>query len=112
MLARELGAPLVRLDLAATTGKYIGETEKNLDRAFETASKAGAVLLLDGADALTSKRTEIKDSHDRYANVETNYLLRRIERYRGLVILTANQRENLDPALLRRLRAVLDFPPA
>ena len=85
-------------------GKFIGETEKNLDRVFAVAEATGAVLFFDEADALFGKRTTVKDSHDRYANQEVSYLLERIEAYPGLVVITTNNRKNLDEAFLRRLR--------
>jgi SpoVK/Ycf46/Vps4 family AAA+-type ATPase len=109
-LARELRAPLYRVDLAAVTSKYIGETEKNLDRIFRAAEGSGAILLFDEADALFGKRSEVKDSHDRYANIEVNYLLQRIESFRGLVILSTNSKSAIDEAFLRRLRFVIEFP--
>ena len=90
--------------------KYIGETEKNLRRVFDAAEEGGAILLFDEADALFGKRSEVKDSHDRYANIEVSYLLQRMEAYRGLAILTTNMKEALDPAFLRRLRFVVQFP--
>src|SRR5689334_19271776 len=86
-IAREAGAPLQRVDLGQVVSKYIGETEKNLSRVFAAAEKAGAVLFFDEADALFGKRTDVKDAHDRYANLETSYLLERIEAYAGLVVL-------------------------
>ena len=101
---------LFRIDLSAVVSKYIGETEKNLRRVFDAAEEGGAVLLFDEADALFGKRSEVKDSHDRYANVEISYLLQRMEAYRGLAILTTNMKEALDPAFLRRLRFVVQFP--
>ena len=110
VLARELGLDLYRIDLAATVSKYIGETEKNLRRLFEAAEASGAVLLFDEADALFGKRGEVKDGHDRYANLEVAYLLQRMESYRGLAILTTNLRSNVDRAFLRRLRFVVQFP--
>ena len=110
VLARELGLPLYRVDLAAVVSKYIGETEKNLRRVFDAAKASDAVLFLDEADALFGKRTEVKDGHDRYANIEINYLLQRMEEYQGLVILATNMKANLDPAFLRRLRYVVEFP--
>lgn len=110
VLAKELGLDLYRIDLAGVVSKYIGETEKNLRRVFDAAEDAGAVLLFDEADALFGKRSEVKDSHDRYANIEVGYLLQRMENYRGLAVLTTNQRSALDPAFLRRLRFVLQFP--
>jgi len=90
--------------------KYIGETEKNLSRLFDAAEASGAVLLFDEADALFGKRGEVKDGHDRYANLEVAYLLQRMESYRGLAILTTNLRSNVDRAFLRRLRFVVQFP--
>ena len=90
--------------------KYIGETEKNLKRLFDAAEQGGAILFFDEADALFGKRTEVKDSHDRYANIEVNYLLQRMEDYRGLAILATNRKSVLDRAFLRRLRFVIDFP--
>jgi SpoVK/Ycf46/Vps4 family AAA+-type ATPase len=89
--------------------KYIGETEKNLRRIFDAAEYGGAVLLFDEADALFGKRSEVKDSHDRYANIEVSYLLQRMEAYRGLAILTTNMKSALDTAFLRRLRFVVNF---
>ena len=90
--------------------KYIGETEKNLGRLFEAAEAGGAVLFFDEADALFGKRSEVKDSHDRYANLEVDYLLQRMETYRGLAVLATNHKAALDPAFLRRLRFVVTFP--
>ncbi|MES2100911.1 MAG: ATP-binding protein [Pseudomonadota bacterium] len=110
VLANELGLDLYRIDLSAVVSKYIGETEKNLKRVFDAAEDSSAVLLFDEADALFGKRGEVKDSHDRYANIEVSYLLQRMESYRGLAVLTTNQRAALDPAFLRRLRFVLQFP--
>jgi len=110
VLARELDLDLYRIDLAATVSKYIGETEKNLRRVFDAAEASGAVLLFDEADALFGKRGEVKDGHDRYANLEVAYLLQRMESYRGLAILTTNLRANVDRAFLRRLRFVVQFP--
>jgi len=110
VLANELKLDLYRIDLSQVVSKYIGETEKNLRRVFEAAESGGAVLLFDEADALFGKRSEVKDSHDRYANIEVSYLLQRMEAYRGLAILTTNQKQALDPAFLRRLRFVVNFP--
>ena len=110
VLASELGLDLYRIDLSAVVSKYIGETEKNLRRVFEAAEQGSAVLLFDEADALFGKRTEVRDSHDRFANIEVSYLLQRMEAYRGLAILTTNQREALDTAFLRRLRFIVEFP--
>jgi ATPase family associated with various cellular activities (AAA) len=110
VLAGELGLDLFVIDLSQVVNKYIGETEKNLRRVFDAAERGGAVLLFDEADALFGKRSEVNDSHDRYANLEVSYLLMRMEAYRGLAILTTNQKKALDSAFLRRLRFVVDFP--
>ena len=109
VLANELQLDLYRIDLAAVISKYIGETEKNLRRVFDAAEGGGVVLLFDEADALFGKRSEVKDSHDRYANVEISYLLQRMEAYQGLAILTTNMKSTLDSAFLRRLRSVVEF---
>jgi hypothetical protein len=110
VLAYELRLDLFRIDLSQVISKYIGETEKNLSRVFDAAEQGAAVLLFDEADALFGKRTEVKDSHDRYANVEVSYLLQRMEAYRGLAILTTNRKTALDGAFLRRIRFVVEFP--
>jgi len=109
-VANHLELDLYRIDLASTVSKYIGETEKNLKRLFDAAEASGAVLLFDEADALFGKRSEVKDSHDRYANIEVAYLLQRIESYRGLAILTTNLKNALDKSFLRRLRFIVQFP--
>ncbi len=110
VIAGDLGLDLYRIDLSAVVSKYIGETEKNLRRVFDAAEAAGAVLLFDEADALFGRRSEVKDSHDRYANLEVAYLLQRMEAYRGLAILTTNLRDNVDPAFVRRIRFVVQLP--
>jgi hypothetical protein len=110
VLATELRLDLYRIDLAQVVSKYIGETEKNLRRVFDAAEEGGAILLFDEADALFGKRSEVKDSHDRYANIEVSYLLQRMESYRGLAILTTNMKSALDGAFLRRLRFIVQFP--
>ncbi len=110
VLATSLGLDLVVVDLSQVVDKYIGETEKNLRRVFEAAEDSGALLLFDEADTLFGKRTEIRDSHDRYANLEVGYLLQRIESFRGLAVLTTNSKSSLDLAFLRRLRYVVTFP--
>ncbi|TBW39882.1 ATP-binding protein [Azotobacter chroococcum] len=110
VLAHELQLDLYRIDLSAVVSKYIGETEKNLRRVFDAAEDSGAILLFDEADALFGKRSEVKDSHDRYANIEVSYLLQRMESYRGLAILTTNLKAALDVAFQRRLRFVVHFP--
>ncbi|MEO8718837.1 MAG: ATP-binding protein [Burkholderiales bacterium] len=110
VLARELRLDLYRIDLSAVVSKYIGETEKNLRRVFDAAEDSGAILLFDEADALFGKRSEVRDSHDRYANIEVSYLLQCMESYRGLAILTTNLKAALDAAFQRRLRFVVQFP--
>ena len=110
ILANQLGLDLYRIDLSQVVSKYIGETEKNLRRVFDSADEGGAILLFDEADALFGKRSEVKDSHDRYANIEVSYLLQRMEAYRGLAILTTNLKSALDTAFLRRLRFIVRFP--
>jgi len=110
VIANHLRLDLFRIDLSAVMSKYIGETEANLRRLFDAAEDGGAILFFDEADALFGKRTEIKDSHDRYANIEINYLLQRMESYGGLAILATNMKSALDQAFMRRLRFVVDFP--
>lgn len=110
-LACDLGKDLYRVDLSTVVSKYIGETEKNLKRVFAAAEKNGAVLFLDEADALFGKRTEVKDSHDRYANIEINCLLHRIEKYGGVAILAAGNRTKIDDALSRWFHFVIRVPP-
>lgn len=109
-IARQLGIQMLRLDLSRVVSKYIGDTEKNIDRVFTDAQRSGSAILIDEADALFGKRSEVKDAHDRYANIEVSYLLQRMEAYEGLAILTTNMRQNLDSAFLRRLRFIVDFP--
>jgi hypothetical protein len=110
VLARELRLDLYRIDLSSTVSKYIGETEKNLKKIFDAAETGGVILLFDEADALFGKRSDVKDSHDRHANIEVSYLLQRMESYRGLAILTTNLKRSLDSAFLRRIRFVVEFP--
>jgi SpoVK/Ycf46/Vps4 family AAA+-type ATPase len=110
IVAGALALELYRIDLSAVVSKYIGETEKNLERIFHAADQGQAVLLFDEADALFGKRSEVRDAHDRYANVETAYLLQRLETYDGVAVLTTNLRGNIDEAFLRRLDCVLEFP--
>lgn len=110
VIANALKLNLYRIDLSSVVSKYIGETEKNLRRLFDAAEDGGAILFFDEADALFGKRSEVRDSHDRYANIEINYLLQRIEAYRGLAILATNLKGALDPAFMRRLRFVINFP--
>ncbi|MCP4127237.1 MAG: ATP-binding protein [Gammaproteobacteria bacterium] len=110
VLANELDLPLYRIDLSTVVNKYIGETEKNLRAVFDAAEAGGAILLFDEADALFGKRSEVHDSHDRYANIEVSYLLQRMESYCGLAIMTTNMKSALDPAFLRRIRFIVEFP--
>ena len=110
VLAHELRLDLYRIDLSQVVSKYIGETEKNLRQVFDAAEAGGAILLFDEADALFGKRSDVKDSHDRYANIEVSYLLQRMEAYRGLAILTTNLKTAIDTAFLRRLRFLVQFP--
>jgi AAA+ superfamily predicted ATPase len=110
ILAGDLSLELYKLDLAAVVSKYLGETEKNLDQVFDAAAAGNVVLFFDEADALFGKRTEVSDAHDRYANVETAYLLQRLESYEGVVILATNLAKNIDAAFLRRLHATVEFP--
>jgi SpoVK/Ycf46/Vps4 family AAA+-type ATPase len=109
VLAHDLRLSLYRIDLSAVVSKYIGETEKNLRRVFAAAEQGTAVLFFDEADALFGKRSQVRDSHDRYANIEVNYLLQRMESYRGVAVLATNMRSALDQAFLRRLRFVVTF---
>jgi SpoVK/Ycf46/Vps4 family AAA+-type ATPase len=110
VLAGDLGFDVYVIDLSTVVDKYIGETEKNLDRIFTEADRVNGVLLFDEADALFGKRSEVKDARDRYANVEVAYLLQRMERFDGMAILTTNLRSNVDEAFVRRLDAIVDFP--
>jgi hypothetical protein len=110
VLANELRLDLYRIDFSALVSKYIGETEKNLRQVFDAAEAGGAILLFDEADAIFGRRSEVRDSHDRYANIEVSYLLQRVETYRGLVILTTNQPQSLDSAFSRRIRFTVQFP--
>jgi vesicle-fusing ATPase len=111
VIARELRTSLVRVNLDRVVSKYIGETEKNLARVFEAAQKKAPVLLFDEADALFGKRSEVKDSHDRYANIEVSDVLRKVEAYRGLVILSSNHRAAFDPTVICRVKYLLKFSP-
>jgi SpoVK/Ycf46/Vps4 family AAA+-type ATPase len=110
VLANELQLNLYRIDLSQVVNKYIGETEKNLKQIFDAAEEGGAILLFDEADALFGKRSDVKDSHDRYSNIEVSYLLQRMEAYGGLAVLTTNMKSALDKAFLRRIRFVVPFP--
>ena len=110
VIAKALGLSLYRIDLSAVVSKYIGETEKNLRKLFDAAEEGGTILFFDEADALFGRRSEVKDSHDRYANIEVNYLLQRLESFHGLAILATNMKSALDTAFLRRIRFVVNFP--
>ena len=110
-LARDLGRDLYRVDLGTIVSKYIGETEKNLKRVFDAAKKSNAIFFFDEANALFGKRSDVKDSHDRYANIEISYLLQRTEEYAGLAILGAGSRSNIDKAFSRRFHFVISIPP-
>jgi len=110
VIANELRLDLYRIDLSAAVGKYMGETEKNLNRLFDTTQASKTILFLDEGDALFGKRSEVKDAHDRYANIEVGYLLERMEDYDGMVILATNLKTNIDPAFVRRLRFIIEFP--
>ena len=110
IIARELGLDLYKIDLSGVVSKYIGETEKNLERIFTAAENANAILFFDEADALFGKRSEVRDSHDRYANVEVAYLLQKMDRFEGVAILATNLRQNMDEAFMRRLCFAIDFP--
>ena len=110
VVARELGLDLYVVDLATVVDKYVGETEKNLERIFTAASGVNGVLLFDEADAVFGRRSEVRDAHDRYANIESAYLLQRMETFDGLVVLATNLRANIDEAFTRRLDVIVDFP--
>ena len=110
VIAGQLGLDLYRIDLSRIVSKYIGETEKNLDKIFTAATRANCILFFDEADALFGKRSEVKDAHDRYANVEVAYLLQKMENFDGVVIMTTNLSKNIDQAFTRRLHYIIDFP--
>ena len=110
ILAGELALDLYKIDLSTVVSKYIGETEKNLSRIFQEAENSNAVLFFDEADALFGKRSEVKDAHDRYANLEISYLLQKMEEFDGVVILATNFKKNMDPAFVRRIQFILEFP--
>ena len=110
VVARDLGQDLYRVDSDKIVSKYIGETEKNLNRLFNAAESAGAILFFDEADALFGKRSEVKDSHDRYANIEVGYLLQQLEAFNGIAILATNNEEDTDDTFRRRIRFIVEFP--
>ncbi|HAC65209.1 MAG TPA: AAA family ATPase, partial [Cyanothece sp. UBA12306] len=109
VIANDLQLNLYRIDLSGVVSKFIGETEKNLRKLFDAAEEGGCILFFDEADALFGKRSEVKDSHDRYANIEINYLLQRLESFRGLAILATNKKASMDAAFMRRLRFIINF---
>jgi SpoVK/Ycf46/Vps4 family AAA+-type ATPase len=111
MIARELRTSLYRVNLKQVLRQYIGETEKNLAQVFKNAQRKKAVLFFDEADALLRKRSEVQESHDRYANVEVSYLLAKVEAFRGLVILTSNRKVDLDPKIVCRMQYMVQFSP-
>ena len=110
-IALDLRRRLYRVDLSRVNNKYIGETEKNLDRLFNAAESTGAILFFDEADALFGKRSDVKDAHDRYANIEISYLLQRLESFKGVAILATNHKQNIPDGFLRRVRFNVEFPP-
>lgn len=110
IIARELHLPLYKIDLAQVVSKYIGETEKHLDRIFAAAQRTNAILFFDEADALFGKRTEVRDAHDRYANIEVGYLLQKMEEYEGVAVLATNVRQHMDEAFVRRMQVIVEFP--
>jgi SpoVK/Ycf46/Vps4 family AAA+-type ATPase len=110
VIGHELHLDLYRIDLSQVVSKYIGESEKNLDKIFTAAENSNSILFFDEADALFGKRSEVRDSHDRYANIEISYLLQKMEEYQGISILATNLRQNLDDAFMRRVQAVVEFP--
>jgi SpoVK/Ycf46/Vps4 family AAA+-type ATPase len=110
VVASELSLDLYRIDLSSVVSKYIGETEKNLARIFAAGELSNAILFFDEADALFGRRSEVRDAHDRYANIETSFLLQRIEEYEGVVVLATNLRKNMDEAFTRRMNATIEFP--
>jgi len=109
VIANELKRPIYKVNLSMVVSKYIGETEKNLEQLFTEAENKNWILFFDEADALFGKRTGVKDAHDKYANIETAYLLQRIEDHNGLIILATNMKNNIDDAFLRRFRYIVDF---
>ncbi len=110
IIAGELGLDMYKIDLSMVVSKYIGETEKNLNRIFKDAEDTNAVLFFDEADALFGKRSEVKDAHDRYANIEINYLLQKMEEHEGIVVLASNMQKNMDEAFIRRMNFIVEFP--
>ena len=110
VIAKELDLDLYKIDISSILSKYIGETEKNLNTIFRESEGSNSILFFDEADALFGKRTDVKDSHDRYANIETNYLLQKIDEFDGIVILSSNYKRNIDDAFVRRMQFIVNFP--
>jgi SpoVK/Ycf46/Vps4 family AAA+-type ATPase len=110
LLANQAGKELHQVDFTKLVSKYMGETEKNISELFTLAETKGWILFIDEADAIFGKRTQVKDAHDRYANVEVSYLIEKIEAYNGLIILSTNRKSNIDPGFLRRLQTIIHFP--
>ena len=110
IISNELGLDLYKIDLSQVVSKYIGETEKNLDKIFTEAQTSNAILFFDEADTLFGKRSEVKDAHDRYANIEIGYLLQKMEEYDGIAILATNLRQNMDESFVRRIQVIVEFP--
>jgi SpoVK/Ycf46/Vps4 family AAA+-type ATPase len=110
ILANELNMEIYKIDLSLLVSKYIGETEKNINKIFTEASESNSLIFFDEADAIFGKRTEIKDSHDRYSNIEVNYLLQKLEEHNEIVILASNLKHNIDDAFMRRMHFIIDFP--
>ena len=110
IIARQAQLDIYKIDLSSVVSKYIGETEKNLSKIFKEAETSNAILFFNEADALFGKRSEVKDAHDRYANIETGYLLQKMEEYEGVVILATNLSKNIDDAFLRRMQFIVEFP--
>jgi SpoVK/Ycf46/Vps4 family AAA+-type ATPase len=110
LIGQQLGTEVYRIDLSMVVSKYIGETEKNLAKIFDTAEHKNWILYFDEADALFGKRTNVRDAHDKYANQEVDYLLQRIEKYNGIVIIATNMKNNIDEAFTRRLQSIIHFP--
>lgn len=109
LLGKEFNKPVYKVDMSKVVSKYIGETEKNLATVFAAAEEKDAILFFDEADALFGKRTDVKDAHDRFANIEVSYLLQKLEAHQGLILLAANKKSNIDDAFIRRLRFIIDF---
>src|SRR5260370_38834578 len=110
VVAHDLDLEVYKIDLSTVVSKYIGETEKNLSKIFQEAEDSNSILFFDEADALFGKRSEVRDAHDRYANIEVNYLLQRMEEFDGLIVLATNRRRNIDQAFFRRMHFAVELP--